>query len=89
LNSPSDEITQKIITKLAEYISTQTNDASSVIPSSAINTLVDQLSNKLNQSEVDLTDDDLNTLGATAKIFLKNLPVIINAIVSNIDIVRK
>jgi hypothetical protein len=89
LNSPSDEITQKIITKLAEYISTQTNDASSVIPSSAINTLVDQLSNKLNQSEVDLTNDDLNTLGATAKIFLKNLPVIINAIVSNIDIVRK
>jgi hypothetical protein len=46
--------------------------------------IVSDLTNKLDQTGLNLNNQDLESIRGTAKVLLKNLPVIINTIVSNI-----
>jgi hypothetical protein len=46
--------------------------------------IVSDLTNKLDQTGLNLNNQYLESILGTAKVLLKNLPVIINTIVSNI-----
>jgi hypothetical protein len=85
----TDEFIQNIILQLAEYINNQTNSDLSELSSSLTNLIANELKNKLDQSELDLNAQDLENIRGTAKVVLKNLPFIINTIISNIKKVNK
>lgn len=85
----TDEFIQNIILQLAEYINNQTNGDLSELSSSLTSLIANELKNKLDQSELDLNSQDLEDIRGTAKVVLKNLPFIINTIISNIKTVNK
>jgi hypothetical protein len=89
MSLPADDFIQNIILKLAEYINTQTYNNVSNTSTSSIDIIVDQLSSKLDHRGLDLNDNDQEAIRATTKVLLKNLPVIIHTIISNINKVNR
>jgi len=85
----TDEFIQNIIYQLAEYINNQTNGDLSELSSSLTNLIANELIHKLDKSELDLNAQDLEDIRGTARVVLKNLPFIINTIISNIKKVNK
>jgi len=85
----TDEFIQNIIHQLAEYINNQTNGDLSELSSSLTNLIANELIHKLDKSELDLNAQDLEDIRGTARVVLKNLPFIINTIISNIKKVNK
>ncbi len=80
---------QEIIPLLAEYVNNQTSDDLSDLSSSLTDLIVNELTKKLDQSELDLNAEDFQAIRGTVKVVLKNLPAIIHAIISNIEKVNK
>lgn len=85
----TDTFIQNIIHQLAEYINRQTNDNLFEVSSSLTNSIANELTNKLDQTKLDSIAQDFETIRASAKVILKNLPFIINTIISTIDKVGK
>ena len=71
--------------KLAEYISTQTDNDLSEISSTLTDLIANELTSKLDPTNLDLNNDVLDIVHATTKLIFKNLRFIINTMVSNID----
>ena len=86
--SLKDDLVQKITLELATYISLEANTDLSQI-TALKDFIADELRNKLDQSQMNLNNDDLDTIRGAAKVLLKNLPVTIHAIISNIKKVNK
>ncbi len=59
------------------------------LSSSLTDLIVNELTKKLDQSELNLNPEDFQAIRGTVKVVLKNLPGIIHAIISNIEKVNK
>lgn len=77
-----EEFLDEVIVLLAEYIKNKTNAESS-------NSIAVQLKDKLDRSELDVQDNDQTGIRGTVELLLKNLPLVIQTVVSNIEIVMK
>ena len=78
----NDEFLHQIIVLLAEYIKNHTNIESP-------EPIVHQLKDKLDQSQLNVTEEGDAGIHGTVELLLKDLPMIIQTVVSSVEIVEK
>jgi hypothetical protein len=80
---PVDELLTKIISHLAEYIQTQLHDQLSSPLSTE--TIIKELHEKLDDSGLNFSFDNLDHIYGTLRLLFKNLPIIIQSTIFTAD----
>ena len=85
--APSSAVVEKIINNIADYISAHSNSDPADIDASTKKAIVDQLRKKLDDSDLNINNDDLDAIQATVQVLLQTLPLTINTVLSKVQIV--